>query len=134
MVDDKRIITEPDLDYTRAFKIMLIDFDWEEITGLVDIIKKLPVPVSVFLYGSKDKNPSWCIQQAKNSSGVLINMLHRGSCETLKGFLLGEPNVFTFGKHDLDEIFQRKVIDSVSWLAIQYEQYCKTNEDNNANI
>ena len=134
MVDDKKIITEPDLDYSRSFKIMLVDFDWEDITAISDAIKKLPVPVTLFLYGSKDKNPAWCISQAKNSQGVLLNMVHRGTCETLKGFLMGEPNIYTYGRHDLDELFQRKVIDTMSWLAIQYEQWHRSNEVENVNV
>lgn len=134
MVNDKKIITEPDFDYSRAFKIMLIDFNWNEITEITEAIKKLPVPVTLFLYGSNDKNPSWCIAQAKNSNSALMNMTHQGTCETLKGFLLGEPNIYTYGHHDLEELFQRKVIDTMSWLAINYDQWHRINEVKNVNL
>jgi len=134
LVDNKIVVTEPDLDYSRSFKIMLVDFDWEEISQRSDAIKKLYGPVTLFLYGSNDKNPSWCIAQAKNCNSVLLNMLHRGNCETLKGFLLGETNVYTYGKYDLDNLFQRKVIDTMSWLAIQYEQWHRINEVGNVNV
>jgi hypothetical protein len=127
LVENKKIITEPDVDYSRTFKICLIDFEWDTIADISESIKKLPIPVTLFLYGSKDKNPEWCLAAAKNSHGVLINMVHRGSIETLKGFILGETNVFTYGTYDLENIFQRKVIDIYSWLAIQYQHYIEVN-------
>jgi len=134
LVNDKKVITEPDLDYSRSFKVMLIDFEWEEITAITEAIGKLPNNVSLFLYGSNDKNPSWCVAQVKNCNSVLLNMVHRGNCETLKGFLLGESNVYTYGRYDLDNLFQRKVIDTMSWLAIQYEQWHRSNEVENVNM
>jgi hypothetical protein len=127
LVENKKIITEPDQDYSRSFKVLLVDFEWEDITRLVEAIEKLPLPVSLFLYGSNDKNPAWCIQQTKNVNGVLLNMRHKGSIELLKGFLLGESNVFTFGSHDLEDLFQRKVLDIYTWLAIQYQYYLEVN-------
>jgi hypothetical protein len=104
-----------------------VDFNWDNITELSDAIMRLPGPVTVFLYGSNDKNPSWCINQAKNCNSVLMNMRHRGNIETLKGFLLGEPNTYTYGYHDLDKLFQRNVLDTMSWLAIQYQHYIEVN-------
>ena len=134
LLDDKKVITAPDQDYSRSFKILLVDFEWEDITAISEAVKKIPGPITVFLYGSKDKDPAWCIAQAKQSNSVLLNMVHRGTCETLKGFLLGEPNVHTYGYHDLDELFQRKVLDTMSWLAIQYEQWHRINEVKNVNM
>jgi len=132
--EDKQVITEPDVDYTRSFKIMLVDFEWEEITAVTEAVKRLPGPVSLFLYGSNDKNPSWCIAQAKQCNSVLLNMVNRGSCEVLKGFLLGEPNIYTYGYHNLDHVFHRKVLDTMSWLAVNYEQWHRINEVNNVNM
>jgi hypothetical protein len=129
LVTDKKIITAPDLDYSRAFKIMLIDFDWADITAIAEAIKKLPIPVTLFLYGSNDKNIIWAISQAKQCNSVLLNMNNQGSCETLKGFLMAEPNIYTYGNHELDNLFQRKVIDTMSWLAIQYQHYIEANND-----
>ena len=123
LVENKKIITEPDVDYTRSFKLLLVDFEWESITQISEAVKKLDGAVTLFLYGSNDKNPEWCLAAAKNSNGVLINMVNRGNIETLKGFLLGEPNVFTYGHYDLEKLFQRNVIDTMSWLAVQYQQY-----------
>jgi hypothetical protein len=131
LVDNKKIVTAPDQDFTRGFKILLVDFEWASITDLADAIQKLPLPVTVFLYGSNDKDTVWCINQAKNCNSVLLNMRHKGNIETLKGFLLGEPNVYTYGYHDLDKLFQRNVLDTMSWLAIQYEYWYKTNEATN---
>jgi hypothetical protein len=134
LVDNKKIITEPDVDYSRSFKILLVDFEWESITQISEAVKKINAPVTIFLYGSKDKNPEWCIAAAKNSHSVLINMVNRGSIETLKGFLLGETNVFTYGHYDLEKLFQRNVIDSLSWLAVNYEQWHKIHEVKNVNL
>ena len=134
MHDDKKVITEPDIDYSRCFKIMLVDFEWEEITAITEAVKKLPGSISIFLYGSKDKNPKWCIAQAKNCQSVLLNTVNIGTCEILKGFLMGEPNVFTYGYHDLDSVFQRKVLDTMSWLAVNYEQWHRINEVKNVNV
>jgi hypothetical protein len=126
--DNKKVITEPDVDYSRSFKILLVDFEWDEITAITEASKKLSGPITVFLYGSKDKNSAWCIAQAKQSNSVLLNMVNRGSCETLKGFLLGEPNVYSYGYHDLDHVFHRKVLDTMSWLAVNYEQWHRINK------
>jgi len=126
---DKNLITAPDLDYSRSFKILLVDFQWEQITEITEAVKKLPVPSTVFLYGSNDKDVRWCLAQSKNSHSVLLNMVHFGSCEVLKGFLLGEPNVYAYGYHPLGDVFQRNVIDTMSWLAIQYQHYIEANND-----
>ena len=134
MVNDKKVITEPDLDYSRSFKILLVDFEWQEITAITEAVKNLYGPITIFLYGSKDKNPAWCIAQAKQCNSVLLNMVHRGNCETLKGFLLGESNVYTYGSYDLSNLFQRKVIDTMSWLAVHYEQWHKINEVKNVDV
>jgi len=131
---DKKIVTAPDHDYTRGFKILLVDFEWPSISDITEAVEKLPVPVTVFLYGSNDNDAAWCLAQAKNCTSVLLNMVHKGNIETLKGFLLGEPNVFTYGYHDLDKLFQRNVLDTMSWLAIQYEQWHRINEVKNVNV
>ena len=134
MLENKKVITAPDVDFTRCFKILIIDFDWDQITDITEAIKKIDGPATVFLYGSNDKDVQWCISQAKQCDSVLLNMIHRGNCETLKGFLLGEPNVYTYGSHDLEDLFQRKVLDTMSWLAIQYEQWHRINEVKNVNM
>ena len=131
---DKKIVTAPDHDFTRGFKILLVDFEWPSISDLTEAVEKLPVPVTVFLYGSNDNDPAWCLAQAKNSTSVLLNMVHKGNIETLKGFLLGESNVYTYGYHNLDKLFQRNVLDTMSWLAIQYEQWHRINEVKNVNV
>lgn len=123
LLENKKIVTAPDNDYSRSFKILLVDFEWPEIQDLAEAINKISSPVTVFLYGSNDKDPEWCIKQAKNCHSVLINMRHKGNIEILKGFLLGETNVYTYGNYNLEELFQRKVLDTMSWLAIQYQYY-----------
>ena len=64
---------------------------------------------------------------AKNSNSVLVNMRHKGSIEIIKGFLVAEQNVYTYGHYDLEKIFQRNVIDTMSWLAVQYQHYTEGN-------
>ena len=127
---DKKIVTAPDHDYTRGFKILLVDFEWPNISDLTEAVEKLPGPVTVFLYGSNDNDPAWCLAQTKNSTSVLLNMVHKGNIETLKGFLLGEPNVFTYGYHNLDKLFQRNVLDTMSWLANSYQNFHKQHDEN----
>lgn len=123
MTDNKRIVTAPDLDFSRCFKIMLIDFEWDDISALSQAIKKLDGTVTLFLYGSNDDDLSWAVTQAKQSNSVLLNMNHAGKCEILKGILLPEPNVFTYGHHSVNKLFQNNVLDYYVWLAIQYEKY-----------
>ena len=132
--DEKKIITPPDYDYSRGFKILLVDFEWPNITNVTEAMKTLPGPMTLFLYGSNDSDPKWCIAQAKQCNSVLLNMTHIGNCETLKGYLMGEPNVYSFGNHYLKDVFQRNVLDSLSWLAIQYEQWHRINEVKNVNV
>jgi hypothetical protein len=121
-LDNKKIITAPDTDYSRCFKIMLIDFEWEDITQISEVIKKLPVSTTVFLYCEKDNNVEWCLSQAKQSTGVLLNMREQSNL-LLKGFLLGESNVYSYGYHMLDKVFTRNIIDYHSWIALQYRYY-----------
>lgn len=128
MQENKKIITEPDLDYSKSFKIMIVDFEWDTVSEISESIKKLDIPVTLFLYGSNDKNPLWCINMAKNSNSVLVNMRHKGSIEIIKGFLVAEQNVYTYGHYDLENMFQRNVIDIMSWLAIQYKQFIEVND------
>lgn len=106
---------------------MLIDFSWEDISAISNNIKLLNAPVSLFLYGSNDDDAEWCINQAKQCNSVLLNMRHRDRCELIKGYLLGEPNVYYLGYHPLEKLFQRNIIDTASWLALQYQYYLEAN-------
>lgn len=121
--DNKKVYTAPDIDYSRCFKLMLIDFEWDQISEILSTIRSLSMPSTVYLYGSKDNSPQWCLDCSRQSNSVLINMNHRGNCELLKGFLLGENNVFTFGKHQLSDCFPRSVMDPHAWVSAQSSAY-----------
>lgn len=129
-MEDKKIITAPDIDLSEHFQIMLIDFEWADIAELSDSINKLPGKVTLYLYGSKDTDHDWCITTANHVSSVLIDMRHAGGIELLKGVLLPKKNVYVLGNHMLDKLYHNKVIDIHSWLALEYKQYQKSEEQN----
>lgn len=122
-MDLKRIITAPDLDHTEHFQIMLIDFEWTDISELSDSINRLSGKISLYLYGSKDDDLNWCLQTANSVHAVLMDMRNTGSIELLKGVLLPKKNVYVLGNHLLDKQYHNKVIDMHSWLAVEYNKY-----------
>ena len=128
MSEDKKIITAPDQDLTDGFKILLIDFEWPEIQEFTQSIKKLPGPVSLFLYGMKDTDPVWCLTVAQNCNSVLMDMRQRGENDVVKGILIPKNYCWYLGHHKLDSVYHNKVIDMYSWLAVQYKQYHKPEE------
>lgn len=122
-MNDKKIITAPDTDFTEHFKIMLVDFEWSDIAELSDSINKLPGKISLYLYGSNDIDHDWCLGTTNHVSSVLMDMRHVGKIELLKGVLLPRKNVYVLGNHLLDRLYHNKVIDIHSWLAVEYKKY-----------
>ena len=130
MIDNKKIITAPDIDLSEHFQIMLIDFEWADIAELSDSINKLPGKISLYLYGGKDADHDWCISTVNHVSSVLVDMRNSSGIELLKGVLLPRKNVYVLGNHMLDKLYHNKVIDIHSWLAIEYQKYQKLEEQN----
>lgn len=128
MDNTKKIITAPDLDMSDGFKILLVDFEWPDIQEFTETVKKLPGPVSIFLYGLKDTDPVWCLTVASQCNSVLLDMRIRGENDVVKGILLPKTNCWHLGHHKLDGVYHNKVIDMYSWLAIQYKLYQEPEE------
>jgi hypothetical protein len=127
--EPKRLITAPDRDYGCHFKILLVDFEYDQLVQISEIINRLPGTVTVFAFGSNDDDYAWCLEQANESHSVLVNMLHVGQIEVLKGFLLARPNVFYMGACKMDKLLRNKIVDQNLWLALEYTKFQK--EENN---
>ena len=129
MNSDSRIVTAPDLDLDVRFKILLVDVEWSDVEKLSHAIEELQFPVTVFLYGSKDENDTWCINTHKHSYSTLINCRFSGSKELLKGWLIAQRNTWALGASELGAATHRNIFDIYSWLIAQYNNYLK--EENN---
>jgi hypothetical protein len=129
MISDSRIVTAPDLDLDARFKILLVDVDWSDIEKLSHTIKELQFPITVFLYGSKDMDDTWCINTAKHAHATLVNCRYSGSKELLKGYLLAQKNSWALGANEIGAATHKNVFDIYSWLLLQYNNYNK--EENN---
>ena len=128
-MNDSRIVTAPDLDLDVRFKILLVDVEWSDVEKLSHAIEELQFPVTVFLYGSKDENDTWCINAHKHSYSTLINCRFSGNKELLKGWLLAQRSTWALGASELGSTTHRNVFDIYSWLIAQYNNYLK--EENN---
>jgi len=127
---NKKLITAPDRDYGNHFKILLVDFEYDQLVNISELINRLPGTVTVFAFGSNDDDYAWCMEQANESHSVLVNMLHTGTIEVIKGFLLARPNVFYMGNCKMDKLLRNKIVDQTLWLALEYTKFQK-NEVNN---
>lgn len=125
---DKKLITAPDTDMGDHFKVLLVDFQWPEIQAVAQAVQKLPGKISVFAYGSNDADAPWCINTANHVDCILINMLHQGNIELIKGILMPRSNCWCYGNHKLDTIYANKTIDMYGWLAIRHNEYQQIGE------
>jgi hypothetical protein len=127
-MENKRVITAPDLDFTPGFKLMLVDFDWSDIQLASQALKELNIDCTLYLYGGDDEDTAWCVNAVRDSQAVLVNLRYSSSKDILKGWLLREPNVGFMGQ--ADQLSNRKYIDLLAWIAIQYQYYQSKEEDN----
>jgi hypothetical protein len=130
-MDDSRIVTAPDLDISNRFKILLVDCEWSDVERFSQIIKSMPEPVTIFLYGSKESDDVWCINAAKQATACLINCRFQGNKEILKGYLLAQDNVWALGENAIGKATHRQTFDLYSWLAERYANYQKHQEEKN---
>ena len=110
---DVKIITSPDLDYTNKFKILLVDFKWEEIERYSHLFTSINDDIVVYVYTTDDILPEWLLTVADQSKTILINCDIKSSNEILKGYLLGYKNSAAFGKND-KVIFAKEVYHDIA--------------------
>lgn len=115
-------MTAPDTDQGDHFQLLLVDFHWQQITEIADVINRLPGRITVYAYGNQDTDQAWCLNVSRLATCVLINMQNH-NMELLKGILMPRNNSWCYGPHKLDSIYTNKVIDIYAWLALQYKQY-----------
>ena len=128
MHDESRIVTAPDLDLSDRFRVLLVDCEWSDVERLSQTIKNFPEPVTLFLYGSKDTDDVWCLNQAQHSDAVLLNCRFAGEKEMLKGWLLRNNNCWVLGDNSMGKYVHRSTYDIYSWLIAQYDNYKKKRE------
>lgn len=128
-MNDSRIVTAPDMDLDKRFKLLLVDVEWSDIERLSTTINNLEIDITLFLYGSKDEDDAWCINAQKHSYATLINSRFSGNKEMLKGYLLAQPNCWSLGANKIAEYCHRQTFDIYTWLIQQHTNYIK--EENN---
>jgi hypothetical protein len=120
--EEKNLMTSPDTDQGDHFQLLLVDFHWNEIAGIADMINRLPGRITVYTHGNQDTDHAWCLQVSRLATCTLINMQEH-NMELIKGILMPRSNSWCYGPHKLDSIYTNKVIDIYAWLALQYKQY-----------
>ncbi len=113
---EAKIYTAPDLDRSNKFKILLIDFDWENIESFTDILSKVPEDMTVYLFGENDKDYDWCIDAAFGADAVLVNCTRRGNIELLKGYMLAKYEATAYGSNDMLNSIKEPEWDFATWL------------------
>lgn len=128
-MNTSRIITAPDLDLDNRFKLLLVDVEWSDIERLSTTINNLDIELTLFLYGSKDEDDTWCINAHKHAYSTLVNSRFSGNKELLKGWLLAQKNCWSLGSNKIAEYNHREIHEIYTWLLQQHANYIK--EENN---
>lgn len=128
-MNNSRIVTAPDLDLDHRFKVLFVDVEWGDIERLSNTINSLGIEITLFLYGSKETDDVWCINQHRHAYATLVNTRFSGNKELLKGYLLAQPNCWGYGSNDIAKYNHRETHDIYSWLLQQHANYIK--EENN---
>lgn len=120
---DVKIITEPDLDYSNKFKILLFDFNWEDIERYCHLMTNVNDDLVVYVFTQHDKNFQWCIHAANQSNAILVNLDTKTSNELLKGYLLSFKNAAGFG-NNLQAVFAKEIYyDIAVWFTKIAQKY-----------
>jgi ribosome biogenesis protein Tsr3 len=113
---DVKLITSPDLDYSNNFKILLVDFNWQNIEQYSHIFTACEEDITVYIYSQKDADPKWCINAAEQAKVILINCESKSVNEILKGYLLAYKNAAAFGKNDQVIFAKETYYDIAVWF------------------
>ena len=124
-------MTTPDLDHSNRLKIMLVDFDWEQIEQFTSILDRYPESATLYVYGHTESDHRWCMNAAKQSDAVLVNCNIITSLEMIKGYLLGSNNVSAYGAND--QSFTAKTVyhDVGLWFTDVIKYYISQSRGNN---
>jgi hypothetical protein len=120
---DAKVITAPDVEHSNMLKIMLVDFEWQDIEDFTDVLSRSPDPPAVYLYGQNDTDHVWCLSVARQSDAVLINTYQRGSIEMLKGYLLSLPQAAAYGKNNNAFMARQTYQDMSAWFTEVIKYY-----------
>ena len=120
---ESTLITAPDLDHSNRFKVMLVDFSWEEITVVAELLDRSKITATLYTYCHNEDDSSWCITAAKTSDAVLVNCRFISNIEMLKGYLLSIPQAAAYGTNSQSLMSRVTYHDLAVWLTEVIKYY-----------
>ena len=125
------MMTTPDLDHSNRLKIMLVDFDWDQIEIFTAMLDRYPESATLYIYGHTESDHPWCMTAARQSDAVLVNCNLISSLEMIKGYLLGLRNVSAYSANEQSFTAANTYHDVGLWFADVIKYYTSQSRGNN---
>ena len=111
------------MDHSNRFKIMMLDFSWDEITLVADLLDRSKIPTTLYTYGRNEDDHGWCITASKTSDAVLVNCGAISNIEMLKGYVLSMQNATAYGTNTQSIVARTTYHDLAVWLTEVIKYY-----------
>ena len=105
MQNDHLIITPSDRYYGEGHRLLLVDWEWEQIEVCLSSLRGCQTKLIISLFGSNDTDLRWLLDTAYQSDHIIINFGKTSNCDPIKGYLISLDRTHYFGRQDLSEVF-----------------------------
>jgi hypothetical protein len=119
---DVKIITPPDLDYSNHFKILFVDFNWEELEPYSHIFTECNRDIVIYIMNSA-ANLEWTLHAANQANTILVNCSNINNFEFIKGYILSYQNAIAYGKNNQSIVAKEVFFDIPVWFTKVSQRY-----------
>jgi hypothetical protein len=120
---DHVVVTPPDRYWDDAYSILLLDFNIDQVTQLIEPLRGSSVPLAIHVYSWDNTDIRWLLDVANSCDTVVMNLALTTINDLAKGQLISKHNVWYTGRKDLADMWSGHTDDPLALLLIEIEKY-----------
>ena len=125
-LDEHLAVTPPDRYHGEGYKVLWIDWEWDQIDTGVSMLQGSPEKLIIHMFGHNDTDFRWLLDIAYQADIIMMNLSHQTAADTIKGHLIGLDKTRYFGRRDLETIFPGYIEEPhgamLTWVAQQIDK------------
>jgi hypothetical protein len=104
-MDDHLIVTAPDRYHGEGEKILLVDWNHEQLDNIIRVLRGSPLKLIMHVFGHNDTDLRWLLDVAYQCDVIVINMGSVSAADPIKGHMITWDKSKYYGRKDLSDIF-----------------------------
>lgn len=117
--NDHIVVTEPDRYFQDAIIVLLVDWPPDLLNQAMQAVKGFPKKIAIHIFNYNDYNYNWLIDVSNQSNLIAINLEPINHIDLFKGYIIGKPNTFYFGRLGTNKIFTNFTNDPIGHLLVK---------------